>query len=413
MEAWESVDVPVLPDAAGPRVSLRNAMTGHTCPVGPLTGEARLYACGITPYDATHLGHAFTYVAIDLLVRAWLDAGLTVRYAQNVTDVDDPLLERAAATGEDWAQLAERQISLYRSDMRALRVLPPQVLTGVVESLDLVRVAIEKLRDHQAVYQVQDPQFPDWYFSVTSTPGLLQDAPVSMLEAEQIFAERGGDPEREGKRHHLDCLVWRQQRPGEPAWDSSLGRGRPGWHIECTAIALDALGAGFDVQAGGSDLAFPHHPMSAAEGRVLTGEPFAHAFLHTGMVGFAGQKMSKSLGNLVFVSGLIADGADPVAIRLLLLGHHYRSDWEYFDEALSGATRRLERWRQAVAAGSGPNAAATLTAVRAALRQDLDAPAAVAAIDSWVEIALAEGGSDPDAPNMVRSLADALLGLTL
>jgi L-cysteine:1D-myo-inositol 2-amino-2-deoxy-alpha-D-glucopyranoside ligase len=413
MEAWESVAIPGLPEADGSRVSLRNPITGEYATVGPATGEARLYACGITPYDATHLGHAFTYVCIDLLLRAWIDSGLTVRYAQNVTDVDDPLLERAAATGQDWNDLAQRQIELYRGDMRALRVLPPQRLAGVVESLGLVSEVIAALKRHQVIYQVPDPQFPDWYFSVTSAPNLLQDVPVSMVEAEELFAERGGDPERDGKRHRLDCLVWRQQRPGEPAWDSWLGRGRPGWHIECTAIALDALGLAFDVQAGGSDLAFPHHPMSAAEAQVLTGEPFAHAFLHTGMVGFGGHKMSKSLGNLVFVSGLLAAGADPMAIRLLLLDHHYRSDWEYFEEALVSATARLERWRTATAASSGPDAAGTLTAVRGALRHDLDAPAALAAIDSWAEAALTEGGRDAEAPGLVRDLADALLGLAL
>jgi len=392
---------------------LHNPLTGEAVPVGPASGEARLYACGITPYDATHLGHAFTYVAIDLLVRAWIDAGLSVRYAQNVTDVDDPLLERATATGQDWAALGREQISLYRSDMKALRVLPPQRLTGVVESLDLVTGAIGRLKEHQVVYQVPDPQFPDWYFSVTSISNLLADSPVSMVEAEALFAERGGDPERDGKRHRLDCLVWRQERPGEPAWNSWLGRGRPGWHIECTAIALDALGADFDVQAGGNDLAFPHHPMSAAEGRVLTGEPFAKSSLHTGMVGYAGTKMSKSLGNLVFVSGLLADGADPMAIRLLLLDHHYRSDWEYYPDLLDAATERLARWRGAVAAVSGPDAGGVLAGVRASLHNDLDAPTALAAIDSWADTCLAEGGADSTAPALVRDLADALLGLEL
>jgi L-cysteine:1D-myo-inositol 2-amino-2-deoxy-alpha-D-glucopyranoside ligase len=413
MDAWEPVEVPVLPSADGVRVRLHNPLTGEAVPVGPTSGEARLYACGITPYDAAHLGHAFTYVAIDLLVRAWTDAGLSVRYAQNVTDVDDPLLERATATGQDWAALAQDQIAQYRSDMRALRVLPPVQLTGVVESLDLVTEAIGRLKEHQVVYQVPDPQFPDWYFSVTSSSNLLADSPVSMVEAETLFAERGGDPDRDGKRHRLDPLVWRQERPGEPAWESWLGRGRPGWHIECTAIALDALGAAFDVQAGGSDLAFPHHSMSAAEGRVLTGETFAKASLHTGMVGYAGTKMSKSLGNLVFVSGLLADGADPMAIRLLLLDHHYRSDWEYLPGLLDVATERLTRWREAVAAPSGPDATGVLAGVRASLHNDLDAPAGLAVIDAWVETCLAEGGADSTAPALVRDLADALLGLAL
>ncbi|MGV8909192.1 MAG: cysteine--1-D-myo-inosityl 2-amino-2-deoxy-alpha-D-glucopyranoside ligase [Propionicimonas sp.] len=409
MRAWISTDVPNLPSRGGGPVMIHDTLTGQLQPAGPAAGEARLYACGITPYDATHLGHAATYVAVDLLHRAWLDAGLGVRYAQNVTDVDDPLLERAAATGLGWAELAEQQIELYRTDMAALRVLPPEELTGVVESLGIVTDLISVLHEEQAVYQVPDPEYPDWYFSVTKASNLMAGTGISMLEAEQVFAERGGDPERPGKRHRLDCLVWRQERAGEPAWDSWLGRGRPGWHIECTAIALDALGPNFDVQAGGRDLSFPHHPMCAAEARVATGEPFAKVFLHAGMVSLDGRKMSKSLGNLVFVSQLLAGGTEPMAIRLVLLANHYRSDWEYTEAALVAAQARLETWRRAVASGSGPDATATIDAVRAALRDDLDAPTALAAIDEWA----AAPGNDPAAPSQVRDLADALLGVAL
>lgn len=412
MDAWQSVEVPAVPGTDASPVRLWDWRTGQLEAVGPGSGEARLYACGITPYDATHLGHAFTYVAIDLLVRAWRDSGLTVRYAQNVTDVDDPLLERAAATGQDWERLAAEQIELYRGDMRALRVLPPQRLTGVVESLDLVTAAIEQLKARRAVYQLAEREYPDWYFSVTSVPNLLADAPVSMLEAEQIFAERGGDPEREGKRHRLDCLVWRQERPGEPAWESVLGRGRPGWHIECTAIALNALGPSIDVQAGGSDLAFPHHPMSAAEGVVLTGEPFAKAAMHTAMVAYDGAKMSKSLGNLVFVSRLREQGTDPMAIRLLLLNRHYRKDWEYTSGLLDEAEARLARWRRGVGAEGGAPAADVIAAIRAALRADLDAPKALAAVDEWIAAGEADAG-DPDAPGQVRAAVDGLLGVVL
>lgn len=411
MRAWESVAVPVLPGAGGDPVEIYDSLTGSVHPVGPADGTARLYTCGITPYDATHLGHAFTYVAVDLLVRAWRDAGLAVRYAQNVTDVDDPLLERAAATGVDWRRLADEQVELYRQDMAALRVLPPEELSGVVENLGLVTDLIDRLRDLRAVYQVPDPQHPDWYFSVTSTSHLLQGAGISVLEAEKVFAERGGDPERPGKRHRLDCLVWRQERPGEPAWDSWLGRGRPGWHIECTAIALDRLGADFDVQAGGSDLAFPHHPMCAAEARVVTGEPFAGAFLHAGMVALDGHKMSKSLGNLVFVSRLREQGVDPMAIRLVLLAQHYRSDWEYREDQLGLAEARLDRWRRALSVAAGPDAAATLAEVRSAMRADLDAPRALAAVDDWVERCLGEGGDNAAAPALVREVVDALLGV--
>ena len=408
MRAWVTADVPRLPGSGDGRVRVHDTLTGELQPAGPASGEARLYACGITPYDATHLGHAATYVAVDLLNRAWQDAGLHVRYAQNVTDVDDPLLERAAATGVGWSELSEEQIELYRTDMAALRVLPPEALTGVVESLDLVTDLIGVLRDEQAVYQVPDPEYPDWYFSVTKASNLMQGTGISMLEAEHVFAERGGDPERPGKRHRLDCLVWRQERPGEPAWDSWLGRGRPGWHIECAAIALDALGEDFDVQAGGRDLMFPHHPMCAAQARVATGRDFAKVFLHAGMVALDGQKMSKSVGNLVFVSRLLADGVDPMVIRLVLLAHHYRSDWEYTPQVLDEAEARLSSWRTAVAR-PGADAGATLAAVRAALRNDLDAPAGLAAIDAWAQTP----GDDPDASALVRDVADALLGIAL
>lgn len=409
MRAWVTPEPPVLPGSGSGRVLLHDSVTGMLQPAGPLTGEARLYACGITPYDATHLGHAATYVAVDLLNRAWRDTGLRVRFAQNVTDVDDPLLGRAAETGVDWVGLAEEQIELYRTDMAALRVLPPDQLTGVVESLETVTDLIAVLRDEQAVYQVPDPVYPDWYFSVTRASNLMAGTGISVLEAEQVFAERGGDPERPGKRHRLDCLVWRQARPGEPAWDSWLGRGRPGWHVECTAIALDALGPEFDVQAGGRDLAFPHHPMCAAEARVATGRPMAKVFLHTGMVGLDGEKMSKSVGNLVFVRRLLDDGVDPMAVRLVLLAHHYRADWEYTPEVLAVAQERLHRWRSATSASAGADATATLDAVRAALRNDLNAPAALAAIDAWAAV----GGDDPSAPALVAEVADALLGIRL
>jgi L-cysteine:1D-myo-inositol 2-amino-2-deoxy-alpha-D-glucopyranoside ligase len=409
MRSWDSVPVPTVPGGTPGRVAIHDSVRGVVVPVGPQTGEARLYACGITPYDATHLGHAFTYVSIDLLVRAWADAGLAVRYAQNVTDVDDPLLERAAATGQEWTQLAAEQVELYRHDMAALRVLPPRELTAVSEVMADIADTLAELRDRDAAYQVADPEFPDWYFSVADANTLLAGSSMTPDQAEDVFAERGGDPGRPGKHHRLDCLVWRQHRPGEPAWDTWLGQGRPGWHIGCTTIALQVLGPAFDVQAGGSDLAFPHHPMCAAEATVLTGEPFADAFLHAGMVSYEGAKMSKSLGNLVFVHRLLADGADPMAIRLVLLAHHYRSDWEYTAAELDAATARLARWRAATSRATGAGASGVVSAVRTALRNDLDAPAALAAVDAWAEA----DGANPTAPAAVRNVVDALLGVAL
>jgi L-cysteine:1D-myo-inositol 2-amino-2-deoxy-alpha-D-glucopyranoside ligase len=229
-------------------------------------------------------------------------------------------------------------------------------------------------------------------------------------EAEALFAERGGDPDRPGKRHPLDSLVWRQQRPGEPAWDSSLGRGRPGWHVECAAIATGALGAAFDVQAGGCDLAFPHHPMCALAAEELTGQPFARTYLHVGLVGLDGEKMSKSRGNLLFVSSMLAQGSDPMTLRLLLLAHHYRRDWEFSSGDLAEAEHRRSSWQQAFAREAGAPGEPVLAAVRAALRDDLDTPRALAAVDSWAQ---SGPGADAAAPRLVAAAVDTLLGIRI
>jgi L-cysteine:1D-myo-inositol 2-amino-2-deoxy-alpha-D-glucopyranoside ligase len=253
------------------------------------TGPARLYVCGITPYDATHLGHAATYLAFDLLQRQWLDRGIEVDYVQNVTDIDDPLLERAAATGVEWSELAAGQAERFRADMAALRIVPPREWCGVTESMTDSVELIAMLAD--AAYLVED----DLYFDVDGRLGTQLDERTMV----SLFAERGGDPDRPGKRHPLDCLLWRAARPGEPSWDSPWGPGRPGWHIECAAIAHARLGPAIDVIGGGSDLAFPHHAMSAAETAAATGQPAARTYLHTGMVAYGGAKMAKSDGNLV------------------------------------------------------------------------------------------------------------------
>ena len=372
-----------------------------------------MYVCGITPYDATHIGHANTYVAFDLLNRIWRDAGLEVSYVQNVTDVDDPLLERAAQTGVDWRELATEQTALFAADMAALNVIPPQHYVGAVESIDLVVSLIERLRSRDAVYAVEDPEFADLYFSQAADAEFGFLSRLSGPEATELFAERGGDPDRAGKKDPLDCLVWRLERPGEPAWGSPYGRGRPGWHIECTAIALELLGSGFDVQAGGRDLLFPHHEMCAAEARVATEQPFAEVYAHGGMVGLDGEKMSKSRGNLVFVSRLLRDGADPMAVRLSLLAHHYRDDWMWTEHELNVATRRLDRWRDAVRLGAALSADEVVVQMRSALAHDLDAPTALAAVDAWAGASSAIDGDDANAPAVVARACDALLGIRL
>jgi L-cysteine:1D-myo-inositol 2-amino-2-deoxy-alpha-D-glucopyranoside ligase len=406
--------MPSLPQlSAGPRLQAFDTAKQELVSIGPDAGTAGIYVCGITPYDATHIGHANTYVAFDLLIRVWRDRGLEVNHVQNITDIDDPLLERAAATGTHWAALAAQQTELYGEDMAALIVLPPRHYMGAVESMPLIVDLIEQLRQRQAVYPVDDREFEDLYFAQASDSEFGSLAHLSEDEAIAIFAERGGDPDRLGKKAPLDCLVWRHARTGEPSWASALGAGRPGWHIGCTAIALDRLGVGFDVQAGGSDLIFPHHEMCAAQGRVATDQPFAQAYLHSGMVGLDGEKMSKSKGNLVFVSSLRASGVDPMTIRLALLAHHYRKDWDWTDELLESAQSRLNLWREAVRLAAGLNADQVLAQVRAALAHDLDAPAALAAVDAWAGASVTIDSDDAEAPALVARVCDALLGVAL
>ncbi|WP_343992527.1 cysteine--1-D-myo-inosityl 2-amino-2-deoxy-alpha-D-glucopyranoside ligase, partial [Nocardioides dubius] len=362
MRTWSAPEVPSLP-VNGPQVSLHNTATGQLQKTSP-TGAARLYVCGITPYDATHMGHAATYVAFDLLNRAWRNAGHDVTYVQNVTDVDDPLLERATKVKVDWVELAERETQLFREDMEALRVLPPAHYVGAVESIPLVIELIQRLQQTGAVYQVET----DLYFSVGADDAF---GSVSNLERDvmvSLFGERGGDPERAGKKDPLDCVLWRGEREGEPSWESPFGPGRPGWHIECAAIALEHLGTGFDVQAGGSDLVFPHHEMCAGEVQVAhPGSKFAELYAHAGMVAYDGEKMSKSLGNLVFVSALRLSEVDPMAIRLTLLRQHYRSDWEWTDDQLWSSVDALDAWRLAIARDTGAPSADVVTEVLAAL----------------------------------------------
>jgi len=400
MRSWSGPDVPSIGGPA-PELRLHDTRTGALVASTP-TGVARLYVCGITPYDATHIGHAATYLAFDLLQRQWLDRGLDVVYTQNVTDVDDPLLERANDTGEDWAKLAERETQLFRDDMQALGMIAPRHYIGAVESMDLVVDLIERLGD--SVYPVDG----DLYFDVHADPDFGQVSGLSDDQMLAVFGERGGDPDRPGKKHPLDCLLWQAPRDGEPSWESRLGPGRPGWHIECAAIALEHLGTDFDVQGGGSDLAFPHHEMSASEATVATGEPFAQAYVHAGMVALGGEKMSKSKGNLELVSRLRETGRDPMAIRLALLAHHYRTDWEWTDADLTAAEQRLDAWRTAMARAGTPPADALVDSIRIALADDLDAPAAVAAVDAW---AAADGSEDGGAD--ARLGVDALLGVSL
>jgi L-cysteine:1D-myo-inositol 2-amino-2-deoxy-alpha-D-glucopyranoside ligase len=373
-----------------------------------------MYVCGITPYDATHIGHAATYVTFDLVGRTLRDAGHDVVYVQNVTDIDDPLLERAARDGKDWAELAREETALFAEDMTALQVIAPDHFLGAVESIPLIVKAVETLEANGTAYRLDAPEGGhDVYFDATAQPRFGDVSHLTHDEMLAVFAERGGDPDRVGKRDVLDPLLWQARRDGEPSWPGAgLGDGRPGWHIECATIALQHLGVPFDLQGGGTDLVFPHHEMSAGHGEALTGaEPFARTFVHQAMVGYDGEKMSKSKGNLVLVSDLRQRGVEPMAIRLALLAHHYRTPWEWTDGVLDEAEDRLARWRAGLSTNGGPDADATVAEVRARLADDLDTPGALAAIDAWVARSLAEGGTVEGAPGIVGRTCDALLGV--
>jgi L-cysteine:1D-myo-inositol 2-amino-2-deoxy-alpha-D-glucopyranoside ligase len=459
MDSWRAVSIPPLP-GRGPEPYVHDTATGELvqAAAGP---TATMYACGITPYDATHIGHAATFLAWDLLVRAWRDAGHNVIYVQNVTDVDDPLLERAARDAEDWRDLATREIARYRGDMEALRVLPPTRLVGAVEALPVIEQLSRRLAERGSLYDLEG----DLYFSRASDPDFGSVSHLDPAMMAELFAERGGDPARPGKKDPLDALVWLAARPGEPSWASSFGPGRPGWHVECAAIATEYLSRVFDVQAGGTDLIFPHHEMSASHARVALGDglhargeggvrAFARHYVHAGMVRLDGEKMSKSLGNLVFVSSLLATGTDPMAIRLAILAHHYRGDWDWTAAGLVAAEQRLARWRAAVdrllasspeperlgapdpasqpgaqdptsqpglqdpASRPGALAAAegVLATVRERMADDLDAPEALVPIDQWAEQVTGALVLPPDARAaalLVRDAVDALLGVGL
>ncbi len=418
MRSWPTPFIPQVPGRS-PRVRVHDTASGELVPAAP-GDTATLYVCGITPYDATHLGHAATYVTFDLLNRALRDSGVAVRFVQNITDIDDPLLERADRDGIDWRDLATREIGLFREDMTALGVIPPDEYLGAVESIPTFVAPIERLVADGIAYAVPAPDASrdgahDYYFEVARDPGFGSVSHLDEGAMLEVFAERGGDPDRAGKRGRLDALLWRAHREGEPEWDgASLGWGRPGWHIECACIACDHLGIPIDIQGGGTDLVFPHHEMSAAHARALRDVPsFAGAYVHQGMVGLGGEKMSKSKGNLVLVSTLRREGVDPMAIRLALLAHHHAADWMWHDDDLVAAEQRLSTWRKALSGNGGPVADQTVDDIRAALADDLDSPRALEAVDRWAHQSLTRGGEDPGAPGVLNRALDALLGVRL
>lgn len=426
MLSWPRPDIPALltgesaqpgaqhSTASAPVLRLYDTADDRIKPVAlptaaPGAGEdaapVGMYVCGITPYDSTHLGHAATYLAFDLIHRYLLSAGYDVHFVENITDVDDPLFERAARDGVDWRELGTSQIDLFRSDMEDLEVIPPQDYIGAIESIDEVIEMVTTLLDKGAAYQLTDDEYPDIYVDHTFTPQFGYESRYNAAEMATYFAERGGDPDRPGKRHPLDALVWCAQRPDEPSWDAPFGAGRPGWHVECSAIATNRLGAQFAIQGGGRDLRFPHHEFSAAHAEAAHGvRRMAEHYVHTGMISLDGTKMSKSLGNLVFVHKLTAAGHEPGAIRLGVYAGHYRSDRDWSDDVLAAAEHRLAEWRNALLAlhaadttgetGTAELAIASTTVanIRARLSDDLDTPGALASLDQWADGVLSRHG---------------------
>jgi len=411
MISWSQVTIPSLKQGLElPQLSLSDTASA-TKKLVEKKSVYRMYVCGITPYDATHLGHAATYLTFDLINRYLRASGAEVKYVQNITDIDDPLLERANRDGLDWKDLAHQQIDLFRGDMENLRVIPPAHYIGAVDAIPLVVDAIKDLDSLSTIYQVDTDQ----YFSVHADTRFGSRSHLSQDQMISIFSERGGDPNRSGKKDPLDCLVWMSQRPNEPGWESSLGVGRPGWHIECTAIALEYLDPSdidstlIDIQGGGSDLIFPHHEMCAAQAHLLTGKELAASYVHTGMIGLDSEKMSKSKGNLVFVSRLVAAGTDPMAIRIALMSDHYRHDRMWSNELLEKAQAQLAQLRKAFEGSSVAPTDSVVQKVIEALSDDLNTPEVLSILTNWSSSSLSgvAGGSASE----LRDALDSLLGI--
>ncbi|MFL6206787.1 MAG: cysteine--tRNA ligase [Acidimicrobiales bacterium] len=332
-----------------------------------------MYTCGITPYDATHLGHATVYVTYDVLQRRLRDLGHETRCVRNITDVDDSILGKARELGVHYLDLAAAETARFDEDMQALGLLEswsePRATSAIADIRGFIGMVLDRGHAYQAGGAV--------YFDVGSFPEFGSVSGYSREQMLAFAAERGGNVEDSNKRDPLDFVLWQPSMADEPSWESLWGPGRPGWHIECSALALRELGTTIDLHGGGADLIFPHHECERAQSEAATGEPFVRHWMHQAMVRMDGEKMSKSLGNLVFVSELRKEW-DPMAIRLMIVENHYRTEWEWDDTRMPRAAERLERWR---ASGRGEGG---LEAVRSALDDDLDTPGAVAAIDEAV-----------------------------
>ena len=329
---------------------LRNSLTGNKEVFTVRENHVSVYVCGVTPYDITHLGHAFTYTHFDVLVRYLRYLGYRVTYVQNLTDIDDDILRKAKELGHDWRALGEKNGDRFLEDMRWLGNLQPDIYPRATDVIpDIINLAQDLLGKGWA-YENNGSV----YFKVYSYKPFGQ---LSKLPEDQwliIANERGNHPNDPNKRNPIDFVLWQSAKEGEPSWPSPWGMGRPGWHIECSAMSMKFLGRTIDIKGGGGDLIFPHHECSLAQCECVTGEPLARYWMHTGMVRYRGEKMSKSLGNMVFVKDLKELG--PNATRLCLLNQRYGESWEFDHELKKRATEQAALfqavWRRQSGHGS-------------------------------------------------------------
>ena len=407
MNPWPKPHIAPLSGLSFPSLKLINSRKVMTT-IEPAT-PFRIYVCGITPYDATHLGHAATYVAFDLINRYQQLAGNRLDFVENITDIDDPLLVRAKRDSIDWKVLAENQIDLFLTDMTALRVIPPNNLVTVTSSMKIIEDFITLLDQRGFLYQIEN----DHYFSVER---FLEDMPLSIDEAIKIFSERGGDPDRPGKKHPLDPVVWMAHQGDDPSWESKFGLGRPGWHVECTAIAVHYLDSAdadpiIQIQGGGSDLIFPHHYMSEQIVRAAYGRGFANNYVHSAMIHLDGEKMSKSKGNLVFVSKLLNQGIDPMVIRWALLSGHYQQDRSWSDELLQKSSSEVSLLRSALAQSEVAETKELIQSIISDLANNLDTPTALNRLIAWAKSS--QSSPKVNESGLVSRGIDSLLGLAL
>ena len=330
-------------------MKLYNTLTQEKDVFTPRGNEVTIYVCGITPYDTTHLGHAFTYTTTDILIRYLEMQGLNVRYVQNVTDIDDDILRKAKEVGEDWRSLGNRWTTHFIRDMQKLNVRAPDRFPRATETIPEIIQSVQALLEEGVAYKADGSV----YYAVDSWPEFGKLSHLPREEMLPIANERGNRPDDPNKRNPLDFVLWQAQAPGEPSWDSPWGPGRPGWHIECSSMSTSFLGDIVDIHGGGADLCFPHHECEIAQVEPASSrKPFVRYWMHTAMVRHEGEKMSKSLGNLVMVRDLLESySAD--AIRLYLGRHHYRESWEFAEPELQASQAATNRLLLGVEAESG------------------------------------------------------------